>query len=66
MYNNLNYLTVGELNPEFLNKIQNYQKYILILLSVHNFNEIFLKYNEFKSSKFKMRFAGFLKKRPIH
>ena len=51
MYNNSNYLTAGDLNNNFLDKIQNYQKYILQLVYVHKFNEIFLEYNEFKKEQ---------------
>lgn len=51
MYNNSNYLTSGELNNDLLDKIQNYQKYILQLVYVHKFNEIFLEYNEFKKEQ---------------
>ena len=51
MYNNSNYLTAGDLNNNFLDKIQNYQKYIIALVHVHEFNKIFLKYNDFRKEQ---------------
>ncbi len=54
MYNNSNYLTSGELENNLLDKIQNYQKYILILVHVHKFNKTFLKYNEFRKEHGRM------------
>ena len=51
MYNNTNFLTVGKLDNVFLNKLQNYQKYIIILNAIHNFNDAFAKYNTYRKKQ---------------
>ena len=51
MYNNTNYLTLGQIDEESLKKIQVYQKYFLLLCLEHKFNLSFAKYNEYRKEK---------------